>query len=232
MIAIPNHSENGSAAPPNGIRDRRMRPTRRPEDKQPVSEPKQLVKRLQKGERRAFEEFVDLYGAQVHRLVRRYVDNPSDAEDLTQEVFLDIYRSIGQFRGDSGLMTWVYRIAVNRCLRHCQRAKPEGAVYEEQVAQPAEDWRGDPAQSAAKSELSEQVQGALKTLSPLHQDVVILCEMHGLTYQECASVLEIPVGTVKSRLSNAFRRLRVSLGGYVFGEGSVFAAQAVGEKAK
>lgn len=193
---------------------------------------KRLVKRLQQGDRRAFEEFVDSYGARVHRLVRRYVENPTDAEDLTQEIFVDVYRSIGKFRGESQLSTWVYRLAVNRCLRHCQRVKPTGEIYEEQTAEAEADWRSDPAQSAAKQELSDQVQCALKQLSPLHQDVVILCEMHGLTYQECASVLEIPVGTVKSRLSNAFRRLRESLGGYVFGESGALVSSPVGEKAK
>ncbi len=182
-----------------------------------VRDEKRLVRRIQQGDKRAFEEFVDSYGAGVHRLVRRYVSNPTDAEDVTQEIFLDLYRSIGGFRGESALTTWVYRVAVNRCLRHCQRARPDNLAYDEQQTE-AQDWRSDPAQSAVKRELSEQVQWALQGLSPLHQDVVILHEMHGLTYQECAAALEIPVGTVKSRLSNAFRRLRDSLSGYVMGE--------------
>lgn len=98
---------------------------------------------------------------------------------------------------------------MNHCLRHCQRARPDSVPYEEQ-ALPDEDWQGDPVRSAVKQELSEQVKEALNHLSPLHSDVVILCELHGLTYRECASILEIPIGTVKSRLSNAFRRLRTS----------------------
>src|SRR5947209_16079519 len=91
----------------------------------PVLDDRRLAQRMQQGDRRAFEEFTDGYGAKVHRLVRRYVDNPTDAEDLTQEIFYDLYRSIGSFRGESALSTWVYRVAVNRCLRHCQRARPD-----------------------------------------------------------------------------------------------------------
>jgi RNA polymerase sigma-70 factor (ECF subfamily) len=193
-----------------------------------MQDDRRLVRRIQQGDRCAFEEFVDSYGACVHRLVRRYVHNPTDSEDVTQEIFTDLYRSIGKFRGESALGTWVYRVAVNHCLKHCQRARPESVPYEEQSI-PDDDWQANPAQSAVKRELSDQVQVALGKLSPLHSDVVILCELHGLTYQECAKVLEIPVGTVKSRLSNAFRRLRESLSGYIRDDGETLRTGAVGE---
>lgn len=175
---------------------------------------------MQQGDRRAFEDFLDLYGARVHRLVRRYVGNPSDAEDVTQEIFIDLYRSIGQFRGRSALYTWVYRVAVNHCLKSCQRARPETLPLEDAVNlgktnNIRTDWTSDPHFSATRGELADQVSGALNQLSALHRDVVILHELHGLTYQECADVLDVPVGTVKSRLSNAFRRLRDLLGSYV-----------------
>jgi RNA polymerase sigma-70 factor (ECF subfamily) len=183
---------------------------------------------MQQGDRRAFEEFVDAYGAQVHRLTRRYIVNQADAEDITQEIFLDLYRSIAGFRGEAALSTWVYRVAVNRCLRHCQRSRPEAVAYDERTLSGAADGRSDPERFAAQSELSGQVQSALGRLSEEHRDVVILHEMHGLTYQECAEVLNIPVGTVKSRLSNAFRRLRDSLRGYVFSDGAPAPETAMG----
>ena len=192
---------------------------------------KRLVQRIQKGDRRAFEEFLDSYGGRVHRLVRRYVDNPTDAEDVTQEIFCDLYRSLGQFRGDSALGTWVYRIAVNHCLRHCQRSRTDSVPLEEQEIE-AQDWRSDPQEAAVKGELSDQVQTALDGLGPHHADVVVLCELHGLTYRECAQVLDIPVGTVKSRLSNAIRRLRVSLTNYVIGESADAATMAMPQEAK
>lgn len=193
---------------------------------------KRLAQRIQQGDRRAFEAFVDTYGAQVHRLVRRYIENATDAEDVTQEIFLDLYRNIGSFRGESALSTWVYRVAVNRCLQHCRRLRPDSVSYDEQTIRAEEDWKADPARAAAQRELCDKVQCALNTLSPLHQDVVILSQLHGLTYQECANVLGVPVGTVKSRLSNAFCRLRENLGSYVNGESHTLCSGAVREKAQ
>ena len=191
----------------------------------------QMVRRIRQGERKAFAEFLDAYGTRVHRLVRRYVPNPSDAEDVTQEIFCDLYRSLGQFRGDSALGTWVYRIAVNHCLRHCQRSRTDNVPLDEAEIE-AQDWRSDPQQAAVKGELNDQLQTALDGLGPHHADVVVLCELHGLTYRECAQVLEIPVGTVKSRLSNAIRRLRVSLTNYVIGESADAADVAMPQEAK
>jgi RNA polymerase sigma-70 factor (ECF subfamily) len=189
---------------------------------------RRLVRRIQQGDRNAFEEFVDSYGARVHSLVRRNVDNPADAEDVTQEIFVDLYRSIGSFRGEAALGTWVYRVAMNHCLKHRQRNRPTCVPYDEALSA-EEDWRVDPMRSATRQELTDQVRVALDGLSPLHRDVVILHELHGLTYQECATVLDVPVGTVKSRLSNAFRRLRESLGGYVLGSGVAVSSEALGE---
>ena len=180
---------------------------------------RKLARRIEQGDKRAFAEFVDTYGAKVHRLVRRYVPNEADTEDVTQEIFLDLYRGIGRFRGEARLSTWVYRVAVNHCLKHQGRQRPASLPYDEAL-HAEEDWDADPARCAARRELSDQVQDAIEDLTPFHRDVVILHEMHGLTYGECADILGVPIGTVKSRLSNAFRRLRDSLGGYVLGDGS------------
>src|ERR1700722_10526924 len=144
-----------------------------------VIDEKRLVQRISKGDRSAFEEFLDLFGGRVHRLVRRYVENASDAEDVTQEIFCDLYRSIGTFRGDSALSTWIYRVVVNHCLKYRQRRKPESVNIEDRERDlQASDWQVDPAQSAFKSDLAAHVHTALKDLSPLHYDVVVLCELH------------------------------------------------------
>src|SRR5262249_11304324 len=90
------------------------------------------------------------------------------------------------------------------------------------------DWRRSPEQSAAKSELGRQVYAELGRLQPMHRDVVILHELHGLTYHECAEALDVPVGKVKSRLFNAFKKMRGGLQGYVMGESAtVRAGEAV-----
>jgi RNA polymerase sigma-70 factor (ECF subfamily) len=173
---------------------------------------------MQQGDRRAFEEFIDRFGGKVNGLVRQHIGCASDAEDVTQEIFIELFRCIGQFRGEASLATYVYRVALNRCLRQSRKASAEYLPMEVQEALPSPDRSSDPEDSAVRSELADRVHAAVRDLSGVHQDVVMLHEIHGLTYSECAAVLEVPVGTVKSRLSNAFRRLRESLGGYVSGE--------------
>jgi RNA polymerase sigma-70 factor, ECF subfamily len=190
----------------------------------------ELAHRITRGERKAFEEFVDAYGARVHRLVRRYVENGADAEDVTQEIFCDLHRSIGGYRGEAALSTWTYRVALNHCWKYRQKRSQDTVPFDEQFAEAADDdWRMDPAASAAKGELAEQVHTALSALSQPHHDVVVLCEIQGLTYQECANTLQIPIGTVKSRLFHAFRRLRGLLGAYVQ-EGATLGSEVVAER--
>ena len=180
-----------------------------------VQNDRQLTRRMQRGDGAAFAEFVDRYGGRVHGLARRYARCEADAEDLTQEIFVEVCRAIGGFRGEAALSTWVYRVALNHCLKHQGRLKPESVPFDDL---PFADDSGDPARRAVQRELADRVEDALSTLTDGHREVVILHEMHGLTYAECAEVMGIPVGTVKSRLSNAFGRLRERLGRYVRGE--------------
>lgn len=180
-----------------------------------VQDEKRLLKRMQKGEAEAFAEFVDRFGGRVHALARRYTRSEADAEDLTQEVFVALCKSIGNFRGESALGTWVYRVTVNICLKHQGRRPPEAAPLDNL---PIADSTPTPEEHAARTELSAQVEGALANLSDNHREVVVLHEMHGLTYAECAEALGVPIGTVKSRLFHAFGRLRELLGRYVRGE--------------
>ena len=175
-----------------------------------------LVQRLQKGERKAFEELLDTYETRVYRLALRFTGNVSDAEDVTQEIFLGVHKSIGNFRGNAALGTWIYRVAMNHCLEFRRKRQLDSIPYEDELTLVTSDWRDDPVQSADKQELTAKVEAALNCLPPHHRDVIVLHELQGLTYQECATTLNVPVGTVKSRLSNAFRRLRDLLGGYVY----------------
>lgn len=179
---------------------------------------KRLVKRIQEGDRRAFEELLDRYETRIYRLALRQVGSVEEAEDVTQEIFLGIYHNIGGFRGASSLSTWIYRVAMNHCLEFRRKRKLDCVPYDEEIDLAAADWRDDPVQVTTKLELTAQIEKALAKLSPLHRDVILLHEMQGLTYQECAEALDVPVGTVKSRLSNAFTRLREMLGGYVWEE--------------
>jgi len=177
---------------------------------------RRLVRRMALGEPQAFEEFVERYGAPLRRLARAHARTDDDADDLTQDIMIAIARGIAGFRGEAGLKTWATRIALNHCLKHRERRGVPPQPLET-IAELADSADG-PARSALRRELSDQVNEAVSRLSEDHRQVVVLHELQGLTYAECAGVLGIPIGTVKSRLSNSFRRLRVSLGGAMAGE--------------
>lgn len=170
-------------------------------------------------DRDAFARFVDRFGAQVHRLARRYARTDADAEDLTQEIFVALIQHIGSFRGEAALSTWVYRVALNHGMKHGSRAaaRPESMEIDDLPIADTDPNR-DPQNRALQSELASKVGKALHDLSDGHREVVVLHELHGLTYQECADVLGVPVGTVKSRLFHAFGKLRGKLGAYVRGD--------------
>lgn len=171
-----------------------------------------LANQIAAGEPGAFTTFVDAYGPRLHRLVRRYTANEADAEDLTQEIFVDLYRSIGSFRGNSALATWVTQVTLNHCRKHAGRTRSMTVPFDDALTEAEEHG---PVHHAARRELSDRVYAALDGLSPDHREVVILHELQEMTYRECAAVLGVPEGTVKSRLSYAFRRLRGALSGYV-----------------
>lgn len=176
----------------------------------------QLVQRIQAGDRRAFEELLDIYETRVYRLALRFTGNIPDAEDVTQEIFLGVYKGLARFQGQSALSTWIYRVAMNHCLEYRRKKRLESVPYDEELMLASDDWRENPLAVAGQKELSAKVEAAIASLSPVHRDVIVLHELQGLTYQEVAATLDVPVGTVKSRLSNAFRRLRELLGGYVY----------------
>jgi RNA polymerase sigma-70 factor, ECF subfamily len=169
-----------------------------------------LVRALQRGESHAFAQVVDAYGPKVLSLARRYTRCEADAEDLTQEIFVALSASLPKFRREASLSTFLYRIAMNHCLKHIQRRKPEAVPLEDTVLTAPE--ANSPERAAENTELRGRLEAAIARLSPDHRDVVLLHELHGLTYAECAEALGVPLGTIKSRLFHAFRNLRGALG--------------------
>ncbi len=150
-----------------------------------------LVQRIQRGDREAFEQLMDVYETRVYRLALRFTGSVPDAEDVTLEIFHGVYRSIGRFKGNSSLGTWIYRIAMNNCLEFRRKRRLEVVPYDEDIfAMASTDWRHDPLMAANRQELSEKVEAAINSLSPLHRDVIVLHELQGLTYQEVAATLK------------------------------------------
>ena len=168
---------------------------------------RKLVKAAVAGDRAAFERILDICQDPVYNLARRMV-GVQDADDVAQEALIEVCRSIATFQGRSRLLTWAYRIAVNVCLAHRRRRGPVVVSFDDDFAEGVADPADDLSVATVATQLKSNVAKAIAMLPECHRDVIVLHEMQGLTYRECAQALGCPVGTVKSRLSNAFVKLR------------------------
>ncbi|MFE8072614.1 RNA polymerase sigma factor RpoE [Marinobacteraceae bacterium S3BR75-40.1] len=170
---------------------------------------RQLVARAQKGERGAFDLLVVRYQARVAAIVSRYVQEPQDVMDLTQEAFVKAYRALGRFRGDSAFYTWLYRIAVNTAKNFLEsRSRRPQSVMEAETAEGMEAAPqlrdlGSPERLLQRSQLSEELDAAISDLPEELRSALLLREIDGLSYEEIAQILECPIGTVRSRIFRA-----------------------------
>ena len=188
-----------------------------------------LLQRARAGDAEAFEQLIEPHVGRLYNYLARMVGDPADAEDLTQDAILRVHRAIGSFRGGATFQTWLYRIATNiavdalrrRARRSARVSSLDDPLQAEQglVAREVRDTQRDPQQRAEASELTAEVQKAIDQLSPKLRAVVVLFDLQGLTYDEIAQALALPLGTVKSRLFNARSRLRELLEPYVVGAG-------------
>lgn len=185
-----------------------------------------LVGELQAGSEEAFEWLVTHYHGAVYNLVLSMLGNVSDAADVTQEVFLKVLRGIGGFRRGSSLKTWLYRIAIREALnqkrwfwRH-KRQQMSIDTPPEEGAPPleVEDAGGTPFDRLAAHEIQRAVQGALQKVPDVFRSAVILRDLEGLSYEEVAEVLDVSVGTVKSRILRGRRVLKELLEPVMNGE--------------
>ena len=174
---------------------------------------KHILARARRGELPAFEELVRRHEKRVYAVALRSSGSPEDAEDITQEVFLRAWRSIEEFRGDSGFSTWLFRITMNLCVDHARHkhAQPQTqplVMGEEESERPLPDTAPTPEEHLDNSELGRELAAALDEVSEEHRRIVLLRDVSGMSYTEIAEVLEISEGTVKSRLSRARIALR------------------------
>ncbi len=174
------------------------------------SSDKKLVKRVQKGDKGAFDLLVLKYQHKIVNLVMRYVRDPELALDITQEAFIKAYRALPRFRGDSAFYTWMYRIAVNTAKNHlaAQRRRPMNVELDmqdpEQYDLHAKLKETDTPEGVALSnELKAAVERAIAALPEDLRTAIILRELEGMSYEEIAQTMECPVGTVRSRIFRA-----------------------------
>ena len=180
-----------------------------------------LVTALSQGSEDAYEILIQRYQQPVYSLVCRLMNDPGDAPDIVQEVFLKVFRNIGAFRGNSSLKTWIYRIAVNEAYNHrrwfCRHQRQEVALASEEGGPSYAEGMTDPGRSpfdqAADHETRALVEQALEKLNPKFRAAVVLRDIEDLNYDDIATVLDISLGTVKSRILRGREALRKILEG-------------------
>lgn len=186
-----------------------------------------FLDRLRAGEAAAFNRLVTERTPDVYALLCRLTDDPEEARDLTQETFLQAFRSVAHFRGEADLRTWLYRIAVNQARnrwRWWRRRRRDATVSLDAPASNGDDERPlasrlrdarapDPEQSALAGERARALIAALGKLARPYREAVVLRDVEGLSYEEVAAALGVNVGTVKSRLSRGRLELRRRLEG-------------------
>jgi len=177
----------------------------------------ELVRQLRAGEETAYETLLQRYQQPVYNLALRLLNEPGDASDVVQEVFLKIFRNVGHFRHQSSLKTWIYRITVNEAhnqrrwfFRH--RSREVGLEDEPQEARNRVlDGTRSPFDYAFDREKHVLIETALARINPLFREVVVLRDIEDLSYEEIADVLQISLGTVKSRIMRGREALRQEL---------------------
>jgi RNA polymerase sigma-70 factor, ECF subfamily len=179
-----------------------------------------ILRGLRAGVESAYEELMDRYEHPIYSMVYRLLGNQNDASDVVQEVFLKVFRGVGAFRQQSSLRTWVYRIAVNEAYnhrrwfaRHCRREVSLEKDYPEQehVVEMAQDPGPSPYDQALDSETRVLIERALTRINPQFRAAVVLRDIQNLSYEEIAEILQISLGTVKSRIVRGREALRREL---------------------
>lgn len=184
---------------------------------------RELVSRARAGDTAAFEQLMLDNQDRVYTLCLRMTGNREDALDLAQETFLNAWRGLSSFQGNSSFSTWVYRLASNACIdflrkrkRRQQRESPHSLDDEEAPLPEPADPRGSPEEELERRELRRAVERGLQALPDHHRQVLVMRELSGMSYQEIGAVLDLDLGTVKSRIARA----RLALKKFLVQEGN------------
>jgi len=182
-----------------------------------------ILAELKSGSEEAYAWLIDRFHQPVYGLVYRMLHDPADAADTTQEVFLKVFRGMRRFQGEASLKTWIYRIAIHEAANHRRwwfRHKGRETSMEQDGAHPAAlsetlaDPGRSPFDSAAQEEVRAKVEAELRLVPEPYRSTVILRDIEGLSYEEIAEILEVSLGTVKSRLMRGREALKKRLAAY------------------
>lgn len=173
----------------------------------------ELVKWFKIGDADAFEKLVTRYEKRVYNLAYRFTGNHADALDLAQEVFIRVYRALSKFREESSFSTWIYKVTVNVCRDELRKKNKRKNIPVDNIETARRELAvandiNSPEKLVERRDLQRQVQRYINQLTEKQRVILILREMHGLSYEEIAAVLDCSLGTVKSRLSRARTALK------------------------
>ena len=192
------------------------------------TEDRMLIARLRARDEQAVHELAERYGSRIYQLALRQMKNPEDAEEVTQDVLLKVYRKIGAFRGDSALSSWIYRITFNTAMSRLRTSKTERAAqYRERThegeddsvrtnREPA-DWANMPDEELLRAQLRRAVMAAIQDLPEIYRAPVVLRDIEGLTTEEASTRLHVKDQTLKSRLHRGRLLLRSRLRAFASG---------------
>lgn len=195
--------------------------------RQPIAE-RQLICRMQAGDSSAVADLASTYGPRIHQLAYRYVKNREDAEEVTQDVLLKVYRKIGAFRGDAALSSWIYRITFNTAMSRLrsarvarmgevQKAESTAADQFDRASQEPADWSSLADDQVLRAEMRARLIEALRYLPRVYRIPVILRDIHGLSTEEASAILHVKPQTLKSRLHRGRLILREHLADFAGG---------------
>ena len=186
-----------------------------------------LVKRVRSGDQRAFKLLVERYQRKVYAVALGMLKDKEEAMDVSQEAFVKVYKYLDHFKGDSSFYTWLYRITVNICIDVMRRKNAAGGDTEEFAESIANDLSEarigalgsrlgpNPQKSALRRELAEKIQEALAAVPEKHRAILLLREIEGMSYEDLSRTLDIPKGTVMSRLFHARAKVQKILSEYL-----------------
>ncbi|HVL35140.1 MAG TPA: RNA polymerase sigma factor RpoE [Burkholderiales bacterium] len=172
---------------------------------------RQLVARAQSGDKRAFELLVEKYQRKLARLLSRFIRDPAEVEDVTQEAFIKAYRALPAFRGDSAFYTWLYRIGINTAKNYLMamgRRAPTSTEVEAEEAEGYEEGEqlrdiNTPESVLLSNEIARTVNSTIEQLPEELRTAIQLREIEGMSYEDIARVMDCPIGTVRSRIFRA-----------------------------
>lgn len=192
---------------------------------------RQLIRRLQMGDEEAVRELADRYSHRIFQMALRHMKNHEDAEEVTQDVLMKVYRKIDRFRGDAALSSWIYRITFNTAMSRLRTHRAQRAAeaerdrvvrhghHDEEAPSPRQpaDWSRMPDEELLRTELREAVADALPRLPEIYRVPVVLRDIEGLTTEEASTRLRVKDQTLKSRLHRGRVMLRQQLNSFTSG---------------